>query len=184
MSATSILFAHPKGMRFDGTLVLHGTAGGSLIQLGNCSGLETVLARAIDRGYGPLVDEWTREESGSWRIAVELHPDTIIDRAQARAELSAGTEWRDAANRALERIATRQLTLTSDDVWGILADQGLDEPPTPSAMGAVFTAGAKRGLIAITTERRRTQRHQAHRKIYVWRSLVFEPGDLFGEVSS
>lgn len=77
--------------------------------------------------------------------------------------------WSDTALLAVERIAQRQTHLSSDDVWALLAEYGM-QADEPRAMGAVMRLAARRGLIEPTAAYRPSRRRRGPQR--VWRSLV------------
>ena len=85
---------------------------------------------------------------------------------------NANQEWIDAAAAAVIKIALRQTTLTSDDVWEELSGKGV-ATHEPRAMGAVMSRCARDGVIVRTDRVIPTKRSCAnHRPIAIWLSLL------------
>lgn len=93
--------------------------------------------------------------------------------ALRNVDAAADPVWKQNAKRAVLDLATERATFTADDVWLLLHTRGEEAPREPRALGAVMTAAASSGLIAVTTNYVESQRPEAHRRpIRVWRSLV------------
>lgn len=88
-----------------------------------------------------------------------------------RVEANAPVDWRAEADAAIRSVASRFEAFTADDVW----DTGLTIPPTPSALGPVFRAAQKAGIIAPTEQAVESRYAHRHRKLKVWRSLLTAP---------
>lgn len=91
------------------------------------------------------------------------------DAALAEVEAAADPVWKAKAREAVRIVAGQQAELTTDDVWKYL-------PPTREnrALGAIFVAAQKEGLIAWTDRTLRSERPDCNRRpLRVWKSLVF-----------
>lgn len=97
-----------------------------------------------------------------------------LDAALAQVDGAADDKWKVDADYAISRLATRQETITADDVWDVLDDLGSGDPPEKRAIGPRFNAAARDGIIE-RTERTRKSRHPSRHKgdVRVWRSLIF-----------
>lgn len=94
------------------------------------------------------------------------------DEAIRRVDMHAEPEWKDKAMEAIRRVALRQETLISDDVWVYLGEM----PREPRAIGPLMLAGAAKGYIVKTDQMREAHRVVNHaRPQAVWRSLVYQP---------
>lgn len=72
----------------------------------------------------------------------------LREEALERVERAAPESFMDAAREALEQSCRVSATVTSDHVWNLLAARGIESPPEPRAMGAVFRRAQAAGLIA------------------------------------
>ena len=87
-------------------------------------------------------------------------------------EENANHEWMTAAVAAVRKVALRQVTLTTDDVWDELKGNDLSTHE-PRAMGAVMSKCARDGLITRTDRVIPTRRSSANcRPITIWYSLM------------
>lgn len=87
----------------------------------------------------------------------------------ARVEAST-TEWQSEAITTIREIATKQPTLTTDDVWHEL---GRDENLEGRAMGAAMQMAAKLGYIRRTNTTQKSVRVACHRRdLRIWESLL------------
>lgn len=94
------------------------------------------------------------------------------DEAVSRVEASSAP-WGALALLALERVAYRQPTVTSDDVWAELDAAGLPRPAEGRAMGPVMVRGTREKLIEPEGFTQGTNpRHHAD-VMRVYRSLVY-----------
>lgn len=94
----------------------------------------------------------------------------------ARADEHANGHWKALADDFIHRIAVRQATLTSEDVW----EMGLPENPTGSnaALGGRFRAAQSAGWIVRTSRTVPTLAHGKHgSQTVVWASLLYDGPD-------
>lgn len=99
---------------------------------------------------------------------------TIGD-AIAAAAAHVGEGWLGSAIEAVARVASRQATLTSDDVWGDLEARGVVwSGGDPRAMGAAFRVAAKKGWVKrVPGEYRQSTRKKRHLgPVAVWHSAI------------
>ena len=98
------------------------------------------------------------------------------ERAISQVDSRVDSRWKQAALSAIWRIADRWPTLTTDNVWLLLADSEWSHLPIdPRAMGAIMREAQRRGWIAPTAEWKASVRVVNHaRPIRVWRSLIHE----------
>lgn len=88
----------------------------------------------------------------------------------ARADEHANPDWKQAARRAIAACAYRYPDFTADEVWAELAEAGVDcSTHEPSALGPVFLAASRAGIIRKTGATRRTKLARRHRDLTVWR---------------
>ena len=102
-------------------------------------------------------------------------PD-VSDAQQAaieRADRNADPAWKKAAWDCLCRVARRQSELTADDVLELLERQSV-RTHNLAALGPVFQRAARAGLIVNTDRMVQSRIPRRHRKITVWKSLVWE----------
>lgn len=102
-------------------------------------------ARALD-----VASRGTVSASATARPAAGLFTAdvvTVTNEAIDRAERGAPAEWLAAARAAIRRAADAGGTFTADDVWAMLARDGVAEPNEPRAMGAAFRAAKAAGEI-------------------------------------
>lgn len=86
----------------------------------------------------------------------------------------ANTYWRSAAQKALVSCAKMYREFTADQVWFILANKGV-HTGNNSALGAIFQAGSRSGMIQKTGEYIESDRAVAHhRPITIWHSNIFK----------
>jgi hypothetical protein len=98
----------------------------------------------------------------------------------ARADEHANEHWKALADDLIRRLALRQPTLTSEDVW----EMGLPENPTGSnaALGARFRAAQSAGWIVRTDRTTPTLAHGKHgSQTVVWASLLYRGPDAVAE---
>lgn len=99
--------------------------------------------------------------------------ERLRDAALGRVEANADSVWMAAALRAGRSIASRQVTLTTDDIWADLGFRGLDTREH-RAMGAVVRMLVKAGVLAHSGRYTKSVRQECHaRPIPVWRSSVY-----------
>lgn len=109
-------------------------------------------------------------------------PPAIIDIEEARArrdraidqvEVNSTPSWRTHAYRAICMVADRQDEFTTDDVWLVLHEMGVESPREPRALGAVMRRASHDGVISATNKIEQSARpvcHAAPKR--VWRSTV------------
>lgn len=79
---------------------------------------------------------------------------TLWSVAEARAARDAALErvhdapWASFAMQALQTVARREPTLSSEDEWKQLDSQGIPRPPEQRCIGPVMVRGVREGLIA------------------------------------
>ena len=91
-----------------------------------------------------------------------------------RVEANAPQAWLAKASQVTLDIArVNPQGFTSDAIWWILDACGYGNPPEPRALGAVFQALAREGLIEKTGEYRDSERSENHaRPVCVWRAAT------------
>lgn len=101
----------------------------------------------------------------------------LID-ALARVEANADDEWLSDARDCVRLLATAQDTLTTDDVWDLLALRS-SATHEPRALGAVMRWAVGEGLIVKTERMVPSKRSACHgRDIRVWRSVVRQKAEV------
>lgn len=93
-------------------------------------------------------------------------------------------EWLDYAEQAINHVASVIFTrnekgevvkgFTTDAVWRLLQDRGINPPRDPRAMGAAVRRALKAGRIEATGEYRKTERTSSHRRpcaVYALKTL-------------
>lgn len=99
--------------------------------------------------------------------------DTGRRAGQARAEAHAGPAWCDTAALALVRYLREHEFFHVDEFWTWAADRGLDEGPSPRALGPIIQREARAGRITRTRCTAPSVRsHNAHKP--VWRSELYQ----------
>ena len=108
--------------------------------------------------------------------------NSIFDQAERQKQegievsyRNAESVWKKAATARLRWLAENCQEFTSDQVVIYLDEQGITTGNN-SALGAIFQAAARMGLIQPTgyyKESTRPKRHQA--PVRIWRSNVFKP---------
>ena len=94
----------------------------------------------------------------------ELHE--ILDDVRERANAA----WKAAAKAAILQLAATGEPFTADDVWELIEPIGVTTHE-PNAMGAVFNAAARDGVITSDGMYRPSCRRKAHRRmVRVWRA--------------
>lgn len=90
--------------------------------------------------------------------------------AQIDARRRSDALWMTEASEVIGRLAERQQLFTSDDVWA-----ALQMPPRESrTIGNAFTRARSAGVIAPTSEHRRSGRKENHgRHVRIWCSLRY-----------
>lgn len=107
-------------------------------------------------------------------------PPTPFDRGMAGSARAARRWTPDeagAVDRAIEAVARRTETFTSDEVWRELGD-GF---PVTKGMASRLTAAKNRGVIASTGETRIASRggdHDHGQRLSLWRSRLIERTDI------
>ena len=100
------------------------------------------------------------------------------DEAIERVDKHAPATWKYHARRAVVTILYEADGLTADDVWALLDEWQVPRPHEPRAMGAIFVALKKDGVIS-PTERfvnsKRVSKHAGPTR--VWRGV--NQGRLF-----
>jgi hypothetical protein len=82
------------------------------------------------------------------------------------------SQWVARCVLEIATLAKHNDTLTTDDVWKVMATQNA-APREPRAMGSAMRTAARAGWIRATNEYRPTDAVQAHRRpIRVWKSTV------------
>lgn len=95
------------------------------------------------------------------------------DQAIQRAEDGANPFWAQAAYWAVKLLAYRQPSFTTDEVWWLLEELGV-QTPEPRAMGAVMRRAYVDGVIDSTDTWSRSLRPACHcRPVMRWRSCVY-----------
>ena len=96
----------------------------------------------------------------------------LADRGCQQSGDRAAEDWKESMQHAIYVIARRQPLLTSDDLWNEVGAAAVQEQ-NPSALGSVFRAAARDGLIRLTGDRQESLRPAHHRKpLRVWQSLI------------
>jgi len=97
----------------------------------------------------------------------------LADRGIAHSSAAAPEEWQTMIRNAIDRLARRLPTFTSDDLWLEVGPKAMYQA-NPSALGGVFRTAAAEGAIVCTEERRESDRPATHRRpLRVWRSLLY-----------
>jgi len=92
----------------------------------------------------------------------------LWDQQIEQAASNAADGWCDAALHAVRRVAARQHTFTTDEVWSELQHDTHEH----RALGAVMRRARSLGLCEPSGEYRTSVREVAHgRPVRVWRSL-------------
>jgi hypothetical protein len=101
--------------------------------------------------------------------------EVLRDEAIAVVTAAAPAEWLAYAEDAVVEVARRLPSFTTDDVWQLLKDQKIAEPPEPRAMAGPMKRAQRGGLIRATDESRRSIKAICHRRRKsVWLSLICE----------
>ena len=101
-----------------------------------------------------------------------LEGQRLAEQGMTAAIEHAGTEWEQAADQAVRTVARLRVTFTADDVWDYVFHHHLPEPPNRAALGAVFKALSRAGIIRQTGEWRNSQRPETHtRPLRVWQAV-------------
>ena len=102
----------------------------------------------------------------------EMFGEYLKAKGIADAEQGAGSDWMNAAMKALYVVANMEgVTFTTDQIWEALEAHFPDAVVTePRAMGAVMTKARKQGLITATGIYIKSTRPKCHaRPVMVWR---------------
>lgn len=107
--------------------------------------------------------------SGGGDVFDEELSERARDIGIARVEASTD-EWQSEAVTTIREIATKQVSLTTDDVW---AELGRDDDIEGRAMGAAMRMAAKLGYIRRTNTTQKSVRVACHRRdLRIWESLL------------
>ena len=96
------------------------------------------------------------------------------DTAIARVTM-ASADWQSFARRALLTIACEREEFTTDDVWRLLHERGIPDPPEHRSMSGATGFGRSQGIIERTPVMRGAEHPATHnhaREQRVWRSLI------------
>lgn len=86
----------------------------------------------------------------------------------------ADSHWKAAAKQALMQLAIDGGEFTADDIWPILAKQGI-HTHNNSALGAVIQGASRAGLITKTGGYKESTNPKNHsRPVSIWRSNIKE----------
>ena len=84
----------------------------------------------------------------------------------------ANTVWKSAASSALVQLAKAKETFTTDELWEILAKQGI-HTAEPRALGAIMQSAHRSGMIKSTGKYVASyRRHKA--PIILWSSNIYQ----------
>lgn len=110
------------------------------------------------------------------RVIQQIKTYKTKKQAIDQVEANAKQEWLEKALAVLHKVALRNHTFTSDDVWRELENSGVEKPRTHSAMGAVFRRGWKAHYCEKTGRYiPSTQPSNHQRDIAQWLSLIYDP---------
>lgn len=99
----------------------------------------------------------------------EAAADTAIQTAHDHAS----DGWKIEARKAIDRVALKLATFTTDDVWKVLTDREIGETHEPRVLGALMREAARDGVCEATMQFRKSERVACHtRPLRVWRSLI------------
>lgn len=87
-----------------------------------------------------------------------------------RSEVHAESTWKAQAKAAILVVCAKLSEFTSDDVWEVMDEFGIERPHTPSALGPVFRHVASEGWIHNTGRVVESRQITNHRKVTVWRA--------------
>lgn len=94
------------------------------------------------------------------------------DQAMTQVDTAAPDDWKDQARRAIWHLATtgkpydpatRLGGFTTDDVWDLLEQRGVEQPPEPRALGPIIMAAVRKHAIRDTDARRPSRRRHSTR---------------------
>lgn len=96
-----------------------------------------------------------------------------ISDALKRVAENAPDAWMAAAFLAVVWCARRYPEFTADEVWIRLKMQGVDPPPTHSALGPVFLEAKRLEIIENTGRKQKlSNRSYRHGDMTIWKSLI------------
>ncbi|MEI6736256.1 MAG: methyltransferase domain-containing protein [Actinomycetes bacterium] len=136
-------------------------------------GETSYAAGLVERGAH--VTRMRREAVGRFSWENEERVSKIDNVPTAKVDDSSVDAWKQAAIQAVAHLAKSRPTVTSNDVWERLEQLGVVEPPTPSAMGAIFRQAAKEAYLTKTGGTVETRRSRSNQQIAVWHSEICEP---------
>ena len=88
----------------------------------------------------------------------------------------ADSYWKSAASKALMELAEQGGEFTADDIWPILAKQGI-HTSNNSALGAIMQGAARAGMISKTGSFKVSTNPSNHdRPITIWKSNIVKWG--------
>ena len=98
----------------------------------------------------------------------------VTEEAIARVEQHANKAWLEKSYEVLCEVASRQATLTADDVWSAISRTAMPYCHERSALGIAFRRARRDGIIALDVATKESQRPGAHRRpCRQWKSLVY-----------
>ena len=98
------------------------------------------------------------------------------EQALVTVEKNANAQWKIDVFTAINSVARRLKSFTSDDVWKELEGLAASSTHEPRALGAIMRLAAARGVIVPTDSYRPSCRVACHaRPVRVWQSLVYNP---------
>ena len=119
---------------------------------------------------GNILDDPDLEDRIRDRGASIATTEAAVTKAAKKLADPEAAAWAEDALAALRAVATRQGTLTGDDVWQQL---GTVDERFGSQMGVVFRRAKREKLIAPTGGFVESQRASRHRSgIRIWQSLI------------
>lgn len=80
-------------------------------------------------------------------IKIRRTGEELRDEGMARADAHADPDWKHMAVRAFIKVSYGMKEFTTDDVWKVLDDWGVDTPHEPRAMGPIVRSLMREGLI-------------------------------------
>jgi len=136
-------------------------------------GETSYAAGLVERGA--RVTRMRREAVGRFSGENEKRVSKTDNVPTAKVDDSSVDAWKQAAIQAVAHLAKSRPTVTINDVKERLEQLGVVEPPTPSAMGAIFRQAAKEAYLTKTGETVKTRRSRSNQQIAVWHSEIYEP---------
>jgi hypothetical protein len=98
----------------------------------------------------------------------------IIETSIARADVHANYDWKVLATDCLERVARSRCEFTADDVLELMESKHPNVTThNLAALGPVFLRAQRAGTIENTNRIVQSRIPRRHRKITVWKSLVY-----------